>query len=291
MVIKQTTGILTYVAIYDFIVVLIYCIKSSKTGDVRTVIKFKKTKGNVMKVIVVLLLAVLMSWSSNTLAKGKFGIDAYSLTKAVCYQGSTYKSTFQKVGNRRWQEINERGTRINWQEQNRDEWSVYLKDPSRKMNLQIDLHTTKISWGNYNQGTHNELCRIKSTNNQDRAPAPARAQSQEQLCESMIQGKVAWARGGSKSWSPTNVKNLCRNSKNAANTVQCFKSEINRHNNWQKGIKRCSGNKRAIDAGPIWNQNDANNKCPQIASRNGGTWTGGWWTTVQGKMSVCEVQF
>jgi hypothetical protein len=49
--------------------------------------------------------------------------------------------------------------------------------------------------------------------------------------------------------------------------------------------------KKAIEAGPIWNQADANNKCPKIASKNNGTWTGQWWTTVPGKMSVCEIQF
>lgn len=47
---------------------------------------------------------------------------------------------------------------------------------------------------------------------------------------------------------------------------------------------------KAIEAGPIWNQADANKKCPQIAKTNNGVWTGQWWTTVQGKMSVCQVR-
>lgn len=44
----------------------------------------------------------------------------------------------------------------------------------------------------------------------------------------------------------------------------------------------------AINAGPIWNQSDANTKCPTTCSNNKGTWDGQWWTTVQGQMSVCE---
>lgn len=44
-----------------------------------------------------------------------------------------------------------------------------------------------------------------------------------------------------------------------------------------------------INAGPIWNQQDAIDKCNRIASSRGGAWTGGWWTTVQGQMSVCEI--
>jgi hypothetical protein len=46
---------------------------------------------------------------------------------------------------------------------------------------------------------------------------------------------------------------------------------------------------QAVNAGPIWNQQDANAKCNQLAYRQGSKWTGGWWTTVQGRMSVCEL--
>jgi len=42
-----------------------------------------------------------------------------------------------------------------------------------------------------------------------------------------------------------------------------------------------------LEAGPIWNQQDAEKKCPGVCEKHGG-WTGHWWTTVQGKMSVCQ---
>ena len=46
----------------------------------------------------------------------------------------------------------------------------------------------------------------------------------------------------------------------------------------------------SVEAGPIWNQSDAERKCPEVAKANGGTWNGQWRTTVPGSMSVCEVR-
>lgn len=46
----------------------------------------------------------------------------------------------------------------------------------------------------------------------------------------------------------------------------------------------------SVEAGPIWNQSDAQQKCPQVAKENRGTWNGQWRTTVPGRMSVCEVR-
>jgi hypothetical protein len=43
---------------------------------------------------------------------------------------------------------------------------------------------------------------------------------------------------------------------------------------------------REIGAGPIWNNNDAAGKCPQVCGAAG--WDGNWRTTVPGKMSVCS---
>jgi len=45
-----------------------------------------------------------------------------------------------------------------------------------------------------------------------------------------------------------------------------------------------------LEAGPIWNNDDARGKCPRVADRVGGIWNGHWVTTVQGQMSVCAVQ-
>lgn len=44
-----------------------------------------------------------------------------------------------------------------------------------------------------------------------------------------------------------------------------------------------------VQAGPIWNQEDANLKCPVAAAAVHGEWNGNWTTTVPGAMSVCGV--
>lgn len=44
-----------------------------------------------------------------------------------------------------------------------------------------------------------------------------------------------------------------------------------------------------VEAGPIWNQQDAEQKCNNLANARRSVWTGVWYTTVVGKMSVCEL--
>ncbi len=46
-------------------------------------------------------------------------------------------------------------------------------------------------------------------------------------------------------------------------------------------------NKRPVEAGPIWSNDDARAKCPRVC-QSPEAWNGQWWTTVQGVMSVCE---
>ncbi len=41
-----------------------------------------------------------------------------------------------------------------------------------------------------------------------------------------------------------------------------------------------------VDAGPLWNEDDARQKCVQTCKDKGG-WNGNWTTTVQGRASVC----
>lgn len=55
-----------------------------------------------------------------------------------------------------------------------------------------------------------------------------------------------------------------------------------------------SGNKPAktknIKAGPIWNDMDADTKCPAVCTSHSATWTKNWVTTKEGEMSTCECQ-
>ncbi|MDA7426070.1 mannan-binding lectin [Thalassococcus lentus] len=48
---------------------------------------------------------------------------------------------------------------------------------------------------------------------------------------------------------------------------------------------------KAVEAGPIWNQADAKTKCTVLAASHKAKWTGHWWTTVAGKMSVCQLDY
>ncbi len=42
-----------------------------------------------------------------------------------------------------------------------------------------------------------------------------------------------------------------------------------------------------VNAGPIWNNADAQGKCPTVCTNAAGTWNGQWTTTVPGSQSVC----
>lgn len=46
-----------------------------------------------------------------------------------------------------------------------------------------------------------------------------------------------------------------------------------------------------IPAGPIWNQHDANHRCPAVCRNYRGRWTGQWRTTIPGQMSICQCQY
>ena len=52
-----------------------------------------------------------------------------------------------------------------------------------------------------------------------------------------------------------------------------------------------AANVREVFAGPIWDGNQANTKCPIIAANNKGTWTGKWRKTGPDHSSLCEVRF
>ena len=48
------------------------------------------------------------------------------------------------------------------------------------------------------------------------------------------------------------------------------------------------GRKFTIEAGPIWNNGHSQELCPTVCSASNARWTGGWWTTVWNRMSVCQ---
>lgn len=73
--------------------------------------------------------------------------------------------------------------------------------------------------------------------------------------------------------------------RNAAR-VQTWACHGGKNQHWlQGGLEVAERRTRDIEAGPIWNQIDAQAKCPSVCMP--GTWSGQWRTTVQGRMSVC----
>ena len=71
-----------------------------------------------------------------------------------------------------------------------------------------------------------------------------------------------------------------------ANCIGCHKW----HGNGGGGYGNGGGVVREFEVGPLWNQRDAEMKCRQKAVELRGDWTGQWRTTVQGRMSVCEIR-
>lgn len=154
------------------------------------------------------------------------GVNGYNVTQANFSDG-----VFRQTGNGRWTEFNASGrATYSFTETGRDEWSVYLDDQSRNVQLQLDLFRKWVGYGQNGSGK-SDLYRIRASSPRQIAyPPPRRA--------------------------PRPVSNT-----------------------------------RNVNAGPIWNQQDAQRKCPAVAASQGGEWTGQWRTTVQGKMSVCEIRF
>lgn len=59
---------------------------------------------------------------------------------------------FVDNGGGNWSEIGNNGGGFNFRENNRDDWSVYLFDASRNVNIQLDIHTKTIYYSDANSG-------------------------------------------------------------------------------------------------------------------------------------------
>ena len=69
----------------------------------------------------------------------------------------TAGGSFRKQPGGGWVEMDSSGrTAFNFQETGRDDWSVYLNDASRDVQLQLDLHRRKVSYGT-NGGARSDL--------------------------------------------------------------------------------------------------------------------------------------
>lgn len=163
-------------------------------------------------------------------AQQSTGVNGRNVTR-VNVAGGSFREARRGV----WAEYDRNGKVVfTFTETARDDWSVYLNDASRNVQLQLDLHRKKVRIGN-NGGSRSDLYNITSSTR--RAPV-AQPQPRPQP------------------------------------------------NPQPRSTARPS---RPVNAGPIWNQADAEVKCPVVAHAVNGKWTGGWRTTRQGQMSVCQI--
>lgn len=70
-------------------------------------------------------------------------VNGYNVSQVFHSGGS-----FSQAGGGQWEELNDQGrVTFRFQEQARDEWSVYLYDASRNVSLQLDLHRRQVLYG------------------------------------------------------------------------------------------------------------------------------------------------
>ncbi|MFO1435260.1 MAG: hypothetical protein U1F34_02405 [Gammaproteobacteria bacterium] len=72
-------------------------------------------------------------------------------------------------------------------------------------------------------------------------PIRSRAETpEEQQCYNDVQGKVAWAQGGSRNWQPEEARRLCKGVLQPQQRIACFEKGILAHNDWNKAIEDCA---------------------------------------------------
>jgi len=104
------------------------------------------------------------------------GVNGRNVQLAKYAQGR-----FQKTGPDIWKEFNAAGIPVfSFKETNRDEWSVYISDSSRNVQIQIDLYRMKILYGT-NGGAKRDLYSITSAGRHQPPPIPSANNSAIQI--------------------------------------------------------------------------------------------------------------
>lgn len=88
-------------------------------------------------------------------------VNGWTVGAAVFGAGAMKSGEFRRVvGTKNWQELDKNGEVIfGFVESNRDEWSVYMKDASRNVSIQIDIFTQKIFYSDA-KTPRREQCQI-----------------------------------------------------------------------------------------------------------------------------------
>ncbi len=283
-----------------------------------------------MGLTVAALGATSLTFTETALAqRQQQGVNGYNVSE-VRFNGGHFRNT----GRGKWTEYGADGrVKFTFNETGRDDWSVYLNDPSRNVQLQIDIHRKWILLGD-NGGPKRDFYRIASAYRNDgrvRSPSPApRAETNGRNVKQVFFSGGSFRQTGPGRWAEFNDRGqatfrftetgrdqwsvyLNDSSRNVQLQLDLYRKWVGYGQNGgsksdlyqitsssrQATVSRPAPRRapapasrtRDVNAGPIWNQQDARRKCPAVAASQGGEWTGQWRTTVQGKMSVCEIRF
>jgi len=75
-----------------------------------------------------------------------FGTNGFKVKTVFFLNSSGQRAGYFHHNGNQWDEYNAQGQkRFTFQERNRDEWSVYPRDDSRNVGIQLDLHTRKVN--------------------------------------------------------------------------------------------------------------------------------------------------
>lgn len=79
-------------------------------------------------------------------------LSGWLVSKVVFNNGGADIGEYNQSSGKSWQELSlpSRKVAFNFKEQARDDWSVYLYDASRDVNIQLDLHTGKVMYSEGN---------------------------------------------------------------------------------------------------------------------------------------------
>lgn len=78
-------------------------------------------------------------------------VNGYEVEQVDFGSGGEKLGAYYQISPNAWKETDAQGkTTFKFAETTRDQWSVYLEDPSRKVNIQIDLHRKKVRYSDPN---------------------------------------------------------------------------------------------------------------------------------------------
>lgn len=173
--------------------------------------------------------------------------------RSVTYAQGSYRQT----GPHAWGEFDASGKQTNsFAEDARDEWSVFLSDPSRNVRVQIDLYRKKIRYTE-NGGSYADLYDVT---------------------------------GAAAGIGATTAAPPARTSPRFASSDGFWNNSPVRY-----GVGPAGGDKagtfRGVEGGAIAGQGDADRRCPEAARAANGTWTGQWHQAQAGYPGLCLVRF